>query len=198
MPKDDKGWKQLEEIIKNISIRDVGWITLRLHRRITKRAFPMTSSAKGSDGGRFPGLSPDYKDYKTGRKRYKSEATKARAMGRRKKTGGSPITGPYVEGRRLGKRKGFPNNQLTGKTGQNFQAKAEKRFFIAGEKRGKLFFTDRGKVGASLENRKPWIRPTEEEFSEAQSDLSQVINEQVKDLPKDLITFDLGTMTLGK
>jgi hypothetical protein len=192
MPKDDKGWQQLEEIFKNITVQDVGKIVLRLHGRIQKRAFPLKGRARGSDGRGMPNLSQPYKDYKAGRIAYKTEITKKRAMARRRNTGGSPIKGPRSEGRRLGPRSPLPNNQLSGKTAQNFQARA------IDKNTGKIFFSGRGEIGGRLEDRKPWIRPTNEEFGKAQTDLSHVVNEYVKDLPKDLITFDLGTMTLGK
>jgi hypothetical protein len=193
MPDDgQKGFDKLNQIFKQIDRKDTLRIALRLHKRILKRAFPLKGRARGSDGRGFPNLDPVYKNYKAGRTPYQTEITKQRAMTRRRNTGGSPIKGPRAEGRRLGPRKPLPNNQLSGQTMLKFQVKSVSR------ESAKLFFVGRGNVGAALEKRKPWIRPTNDEFEGARTDLSKVINKITGDLPKDLIRFDLGTITMGK
>jgi hypothetical protein len=181
-------WKKLEDVFKKIDRKDVKKLILQLLRLVMRRAFPPSGRARGTDGKSMPNLSPGYKAYKSGKVRYATENSKARATGRRKATGGSPVSGPRSEGRRLAPRPGLPNNQLSGKTAQSLHAKATSK------NEGKLYFISRGEVGASLEDRKPWIEPNAKELEQVRKSLEKIIVGYVDKLPKNLINFDLGTI----
>lgn len=180
-----------------------------LHKRVLERAFPSTGTAKVSSGASASPLSKEYRWYKSGTRMYKTYASKQAAMSRRANTDagiighgrvsaqekkqlksigirvGSGGKGPRSEGRRLGVRPGLSNQQLSGQTRAHFQAKK------INSTSGQLFFSDRGDIGAHLEERNKWIAPTEQEQEELAAALAFMLEVELEKIPKTIFQAEI-------
>jgi hypothetical protein len=203
---------KLSNIAKCLTITLMRKCISQMHRSVLERSFPMGSqNSVGTDGRPVANLDGDYARYKSGTVVYTSERSRQAAFTRRAMTEkgiknykksyfegntrkylkaqgvklGAGGKGPFVEGRRLGVRKPFANQQLSGATMLAFQWRAVNPNW------GQLYFTDRQDVAAALENRNHWIMPTEKETENVLEQVSKALDIELEKLPKDLATITL-------